>query len=70
MRNWEILNDWLNKIDPEKLKIKEEGKDWSESEIWHYYKAVQLSKTKKFEEAISFINQIKDQFRASSSLTV
>ena len=61
--DWEILSEWLNKIDPEKLKIKEKGKDWSESEIWHYYKAVYLLKTEKFEDAISFINQIKDQFK-------
>lgn len=65
-RNWEILDEWLNKVDPEQLKIEEEGKDWSESEIWHYYRAVFLLETEKFEDAISFINQVKDRFKSKA----
>ncbi len=64
--DWEILNLWLNKVDPDQLKIKEEGKDWSESEIWHYYRAVFLLETGKFEDAISFINQVKDRFESKA----
>ncbi|MFC0876042.1 DUF7017 domain-containing protein [Saccharicrinis sp. FJH2] len=64
--DWEILDEWLHKIEPDQLKIKEEGKDWSESEIWHYYRAVYLIKTERFEEGILFINQVKDSFESKA----
>ncbi|MEP2847448.1 tetratricopeptide repeat protein, partial [Ekhidna sp.] len=64
--DWEILNEWLKKVDPEQLKIEEEGKDWSESEIWHYYRAIYLLETNKFEDAILFINQVKNKFKSKA----
>lgn len=65
-QDWEILNNWLERINPENLKRTEEGKDWSESEIWHYYKAIFLLNTGQFEQAISFINQVKDRFKTKA----
>ena len=66
-RDWLIMNDWLIKIDSEKLKNESEIKgNWTDKELWFYYKAVGLIAIGDFEEGVEFINRVKDQFRSKS----
>ena len=57
-RDWEILLEWLHKIDPEKLQDDNElKKDWSDKEIWYYYKVVGLLKIGFVTEAVNVIDE-------------
>lgn len=62
-RDWEILLDWLHKIDPEQLQNDSElKKDWSDKEIWYYYKVVGLTKMGSFSDAIDLIEKKSSLF--------
>lgn len=62
-RDWEILLEWLHKIDPEQLQNDNElKKDWSDKEIWYYYKVIGLIKIGSFIEAISLIEEKSSLF--------
>ncbi|WP_291870403.1 hypothetical protein, partial [Maribacter sp.] len=66
-RDWVIMNNWLVKIDSEKLKNDSEVKgNWTDKELWFYYKAVGLIAVGDFEKGLGFINNVKGEFRSKS----
>lgn len=66
-RDWEIMSEWLIKIDPEQLQEENEVKgNWMDKELWYYYRAVGLIATGNFSEGVELINQVKDKFRGKA----
>ncbi|TVZ14343.1 hypothetical protein [Maribacter sp. MAR_2009_72] len=66
-RDWVLMNDWLIKIDSEELKSESEIKgNWTDRELWYYYKAVGLVAVGDFEKGLEFIENVKGEFRSKS----
>jgi len=62
-KNWTVLNDWIDKLDPQKLEgygVQTTG--WTDKERWFYYKVNVLINLNKNNEAIQVIVNDKKEF--------
>lgn len=64
---WDVVNDWADKLDPEKLDIKpienSKGRDgWSDQVRWYNYKCTALVKQGKSDEVFSIIEDAINRF--------
>lgn len=61
--NWDILNDWITKIDPKILDgYTDEASGWTDKELWYYYRVNGLINTHKEDEALQMIENNKNDF--------
>ncbi len=66
-RDWEIMNEWLIKIDPNQLQDESAVKgNWTNKELWYYYRSAGLIANGNFNEGIELVNQVKDQFKGKA----
>lgn len=65
--NWEIFNEWVDKIDPDSLSTKpmtdDSGREgWSDISIWFNYRIKGLIEKGDAKEAINTVNEIIERF--------
>ncbi|HMN23963.1 MAG TPA: tetratricopeptide repeat protein [Ignavibacteriaceae bacterium] len=61
--NWDILNEWILKIDPKILDgYTDESTGWTDKELWYYYRVNGLIYSHQEEEAIDIIENNHKEF--------
>src|ERR1035437_2348268 len=61
--SWEVLNTWLLKINVDILNgYTDESTGWTDKELWYYYRVNGLLYTNNEEEAISIVENKKNEF--------
>lgn len=62
-KDWHIILEWIDKINPEELENQTEvKKDWTDEELWYYYKVTTFNKTGDYESSYELALSIIDKF--------
>jgi len=61
--DWDVVLEWIDKINPDDLEKQSDiKKDWSDQELWYYYKITALVKTGDYQPAIDLASTAEDLF--------
>ncbi|SHJ41153.1 hypothetical protein SAMN04488028_10124 [Reichenbachiella agariperforans] len=62
-KDWNTILEWIDRIDPVELEDQNEiKKDWTDQELWYYYKVATLNKSGSHEAAYELALSVVDKF--------